>query len=119
MKKFNTGFFLGGLLGAGATWLNATKKGKKTRDQIIEHAVIVYSNIKKEILATDSWKELSKNEYIQKVEECVQKYAIETGLSEKTKKILEKLVISQWKRFRTEVKKDTTKKDIKVTKKED
>lgn len=108
MGKFNKGLFLGGLLGAGLTWLNTTKKGKATRDEIVQHASDVYPKIVAEIKQSKQWKQLSKSEYVERVQAFIDTYAVETGLSDKMKMVLEKLVVSQWKRFKAEQQDDTS-----------
>lgn len=102
MGKFNKGLFFGGLLGAGLTWLNTTKKGKAMRDDIVKHATDVYPKIVAEIKESKQWKQLSHSEYVERVQAFVDTYAVETGLSDKVKLMVEKLVISQWKRFKAE-----------------
>ncbi len=60
MGKFKKGLFMGGLLGAGMMWLNTTKKGKETRDKLIDQSAEVYALLKDNILASDQYKNLYK-----------------------------------------------------------
>lgn len=97
MGKFKTGMFLGGLLGAGLVWLSTTKKGRETRDLMLDHAGKVYSELKDKVLSSPQYKNLNKNEYVKMVKEYVDKYAIENGLADNVKNIVTKVVQGQWK----------------------
>lgn len=105
MGKFNKGLFLGGLLGAGLMWLSTTKKGKEVREQMLDHAAEVYVKIKKEVLNSSQYQDLSKNKYVQLVKEYVDKYAVENGLAENVKNMVVKVVTSQWSKLREDLKK--------------
>jgi hypothetical protein len=102
MGTFKKGLFLGGLLGAGITWLNTTVQGKKTRDQIIEHGTTVYETLSAELKSSKGWKQLKKSEYIERAQAFIDTYAVETGLSESVKRLVQSLVVSQWPRFKKE-----------------
>jgi len=93
MGKFKKGLVLGGILGAGLMWLNATTRGKAMRDELLKHAELVFEEVKK----TKQWKKLTKNQYVQIVEETVNRYAVENDLSDSVRDMVEKLVKSQWK----------------------
>jgi len=105
MGKFKKGLCLGGLLGAGMMWLNTTKKGKEMRDEMLDHAAEVYVGLKDKILASSKYKDLTKHEYVKMAQELVNKYAVENGLAENVKKMVEKLVVAQWKNLKGEMKK--------------
>ena len=105
MGKFKKGLFFGGLLGAGMMWLNTTKKGKQLREQMLEHSVEVYINLKKELLASDNCKKLTKNKYIKMVQEYVDKYAVKNELTDNLKKMIVKVVAGQWNQLKEEIKK--------------
>jgi len=96
MGTFKKGLFLGGLLGAGITWLNVTKKGKETRDQLLDHAAMVYTQVSAKAKTSKAMKDFNKNKYVKIVKEVVDKYAIENGLSDKVKNLVIKLVSEQW-----------------------
>jgi len=100
MGTFKKGLFLGGLLGAGLMWLSVTKKGKEVRDQILDHAAHVYEEVKKNVLRSDQWKKMNKNQYIKMVKETVDKYAIQNGLAENVKNMIVKVVGSQWEKMK-------------------
>ena len=102
MGKFKKGLFFGGIIGAGITWLNSTKKGKQVRDEMLDHAADVYEKLLEDVKQTDKWKELSEHEYTQKVSEFVDRYAVDTGISDKAKKMVQTLVVDQWDRFQGE-----------------
>ncbi len=105
MGKFKKGLFLGGLLGAGMMWLNTTKKGKEMRDEMLDHSAEVYVGLKDKIMASDKYQKMTKHEYVKMVQELVNKYAIDNGLAENVKKMVEKLVIAQWNHLKSELKK--------------
>lgn len=94
---FKKGLFLGGILGAGLMWLNTTAKGKEWREKILDTSADVYVKFKNEVLSSPQYKKLKKNEYVKLVQDYVNKYAIENGLAENVKKIVVKIVSSQWK----------------------
>jgi len=96
MGKFKAGMFLGGLLGAGLMWLNVTKKGRETRDELLDHAGKVYAGLKDKVLSSAQYQNLSKSEYVKLVKEYVDKYAIENGLADNVKNIVTKVVQKQW-----------------------
>lgn len=100
MGKFKHGMVLGGLLGAGLVWLNTTKKGREVREQILDHSAEVYTRVKDEIVKSDALEQLSKNEYVKKVQAAVDKYAVETGLAQTAKKTVKKIVSAQYDRLK-------------------
>lgn len=99
MGRFKSGLFVGGLLGASFVWMMATKKGRKTLDEILEHASVVYSRVKSEVLDSDAWKKMTQNEYFLLVNNVVDKYAVQTGLADEVKRLVSKLVKIQWKQL--------------------
>lgn len=105
MGRFKNGLFLGGVLGAILVWLNTTAKGKETRDEIFDHAAAAYAQLKKELQSSDAWKRLSKNEYVEKVKELVDRYAVQNGLADHVKAAVKKLLEMQWKQVQDEMKK--------------
>ncbi|MFZ2189767.1 MAG: hypothetical protein WAV48_03235 [Candidatus Magasanikiibacteriota bacterium] len=102
---FKKGLLFGGLLGAGLMWLNTTKKGKEMRDEMLDHAAEVYVKLKDKVLSSDQYKNLTKNEYVKLAQELVNKYAIDNGLTENIKKMVEKLVVAQWNNLKGQMKK--------------
>jgi gas vesicle protein len=105
MGKFNKGLFLGGILGAGLMWLNVTKKGKKLRDELLDHAAVIYEEVKEKAMSSEMWKEMNKNKYVELVKETVNKYAVKNALSENFKNMIEKVVCSQWCNLEKKIKK--------------
>lgn len=110
MGKFKKGLFFGGLLGAGAMWLSVTKEGKKMRDEMLDHAAVVYAELKEKILSSSTWQELKQQDFVAMVREMVERYASKNGLAEETKQFIEKVVGTQWKDIQKELKKKTLKK---------
>jgi gas vesicle protein len=105
MGKFKKGLFLGGMLGAGMTWLMATKKGKEVREQMLDHAADVYSKLRIQLLKNENYDKLTKHRYVTLLREYVDKYAIENGLANEVKEMIIKVVSAQWKNLRGELKK--------------
>lgn len=96
---------MGGLLGAGLTWMSTTKKGKEMRGQILEYSADVYADVKEKVMASDAWDNMTKSKYVAMVNEAVEKYAGKTGMADSLKGIVVKLVNSQWKELQSEQKK--------------
>lgn len=105
MGKFNKGLVLGGLLGAGLMWLNATKKGKEVREQMINYASDVYEEVKEKVKASEGWENITKSEYYKIVEKVVDKYAVENDLADTVRDMVTKIVNAQWKKISSESKK--------------
>lgn len=103
MGKFKKGLCLGGLLGAGLVWLNATKKGKEVRDNMLDQAADIYAGLKEKIMASDQYKKMTKNQYVKLVKEYVDKYAIDNGLAESVKNMITKVVVAQWNKLKKEL----------------
>ncbi len=97
MGKFNKGLSLGVLLGAGLVWLNATKKGKQTRDEMLDSAADIYADLKDKAMTSDEWKKMTKTKYYKMVETAVNKYAVENDLVDNMRDMVEKVVKAQWK----------------------
>lgn len=103
MGKFKKGLFLGSLLGAGMTWLMTTQKGKEVREQMLDYAADVYSNVRKELLETETYDKLTKSRYMSILTKYVDTYAIENGLAKEVKEMIIKVVGAQWKNVREEL----------------
>jgi gas vesicle protein len=54
MSKFFKGALLGAGIGAGLTWLTVTKKGRAVRDEMLDHAAVVYEQVKDKLLESDA-----------------------------------------------------------------
>ncbi len=105
MGRFNKGIFLGGLLGASMMWMSTTKKGKEVRDKLLDQAADIYLDLKDKAMASEAYGKMTKNEYVKMVQEAVDKYAVKNGLADKTKKMMTKLVSTQWANLQKEMKK--------------
>ena len=97
MGKFKKGFCFGSLLGAGLVWLNVTKKGKQTRDQLLDHATVVYDQVQEKLKQSGALDKMNKNKYVKIVKEVVDKYATENGMADRVKNLVVKLVGAQYK----------------------
>lgn len=103
MGRFKKGLVLGGLLGAGLMWLNSTKKGKETRDRVLDAAADVYAQVKKEVLASGQWQKITESKYAALVEKAVEKYAKQNKLAAYLKDMITEMVKAQWKGLKTDV----------------
>lgn len=96
MGKFFKGLFFGGILGVGLTWFTVTKKGRKVRGELMDHAAVLYEQIKERLLSTDAWKKMKKNEYVALVRDMVEQYIVKTGIAADLKELLVKILSTQW-----------------------
>lgn len=107
MGKFNKGLLLGGLLGAGLALMNTTKKGKEIKEKLLDNAAEIYVELKDRMMASKTWEKMTKQDFVVMAQEAVEKYAIKNGLADKTKKMIMKLVSTQWKNLQSELHKTT------------
>ncbi len=96
MGNFKKGAMFGGIIGAALVWLNTSKKGKAYRDQLLDHAGTVYTDIEAKVKESETMDKLTKNKYVNIVKDVVEKYAVQNGLAESTKNTIIKLVNSRW-----------------------
>lgn len=109
MGRFNRGLFLGSLFGVGLMWLSVTKKGKETRAQILEHAGVVYEEVKEKILSQAEWQKISQSEFVKRVEEIVARYGGAKKISADVQKMITKVISSQYKSLKKIALKQPTK----------
>ncbi|MCB9798608.1 YtxH domain-containing protein [Candidatus Nomurabacteria bacterium] len=105
MGKFKKGFLFGALMGAGMMWMGATKKGRESRDRLLEAASDVYVDVSEKLRNSDAYKNLSKQKFVKLVSETVDRYAKDHPSLEHGKDMIVKLVSTQWKNIRQELKK--------------
>ncbi|OGH78282.1 MAG: hypothetical protein A2469_02190 [Candidatus Magasanikbacteria bacterium RIFOXYC2_FULL_40_16] len=105
MGKFKKGLFLGGLLGASMMWMSTTKKGKEIKEKLLDQAAEVYLDLKDKVVSSDAYDKMTKNEFVVMAQQAVDKYAVRNGLADKTKKMMTKLVSTQWANLQKELKK--------------
>ena len=103
MGKFKKGLVLGGLLGAGLTWMSTTKKGRETREKMLDQAADVYGDVKKKVLVSPQWDKMTKNEYVRMVQDCVDKYCVQNKAAQKAKSMIVKVVSAQWGNVKKEI----------------
>ena len=94
---------MGGLIGAGLTWMSTTKKGREVRDEILDKAAEVYEDLKKKVMASEQYKKMTKSQFVSMVRDTVDKYAAKNGLADNVKTMMVKLVSAQWDRLRKEI----------------
>ncbi len=100
MGNFKKGILVGGLLGAALMWLNTTKKGRKMRGDIMDHAAQVYEQVTERIGASDAWQNLTESKYAGYVQEVIEQYVQKYHLPEQVKRMVEKIVNMQWKNIK-------------------
>ena len=105
MGKFKKGLCLGGLLGAGLMWLNATTMGKKTREKMLDYSADIYEDLKEKVLSSKEWKNMNKSKYVKLVKKNVDKYATDNALANNVKKMVTKLLIAEWGNLKKEINK--------------
>ncbi len=110
MGKFKKGIFLGGLLGAGLTWLHTTDKGKQMRKKMLDTAADLYSQVEDAVKKSGSWEKMTKHEYVQVVTQVVNRYAVDNKLAQNVKQGVIKLLSSQWGNIKKDLKKGKKKK---------
>lgn len=109
MGKFKKGLFLGSLLGASMVWMGTTKKGKEVKEKLMDQAAEVYLDLKDKVMASDTYNKMTKSDFVEMARETVDKYAVQNGLADKTKKMMTKLVSTQWNNLQKEFHKDCCK----------
>ncbi|MEK7644120.1 MAG: hypothetical protein AAB390_02350 [Patescibacteria group bacterium] len=102
MGKFNKGFFLGSVVGAGLIWLSTTKKGRETKARAIVHGEKLFEIAKEKALATESWGLLSKTKFAGIVSAAAAEYSQKNGLADNIRKITERLATAKWGELKKE-----------------
>jgi gas vesicle protein len=100
MGKFKKGLFLGGLLGAGLMWLNATTKGKEYRAKILEHLQPLYAELKESIKQLEG---PTKEMWNALVERAVAEYAAKKELAVDVKNNLIRELSKKWDDLEKEI----------------
>ena len=103
MGRFKKGLFLGGILGAGLMWLNATTRGKAQREEIFDHAAEVYRRVKQDVMASDALGQIKQNSYVHLVEKYMKLYKEQYHLAEGAATMVGKIVKAQWDTLADEV----------------
>jgi len=100
MGKFKKGLFLGGLLGAGLMWLNATPKGKEMRARLTAHLDPLFNELKMSLKQLDG---PTKEMYNALVERAVEEYAAKKELAMEMKTVLVKELKKRWNEIESEL----------------
>ncbi len=100
MGRFKKGLFLGGLLGAGLMWLNATPKGKELRSKLAAHLEPLYSELKVSLKQLDG---PTREMYDALVERAVEEYSAKKQLALEMKDILVRELKKKWKDLEKEL----------------
>lgn len=105
MGKTKKALLLTSLVGAGLLWLSTTKKGKEVRGQALEYAEEVYGEVRKQVLASKTWDKMTKTKFAALVAEVVDEYSKKEGIGANVKKMIEKIVATQWENLQAEAQK--------------
>lgn len=103
MKWFGKGLITGGVIGAGLMWLNTTTKGRALREEILTVSHKVYDKVKADVQSSEQWQDLTKSQYVQKVHDAVNTYAVETGIADSVAQLVKKVVSAQYARLKKEL----------------
>lgn len=101
MTKFKSGFFLGGLIGAGLMWLNATTRGKEMRAKISAQANDLFGQLKESILQLEG---PTREMYDALVERAVEEYAAKKEMAVEMKNQLVRDLKKRWNDLEKEIK---------------
>ena len=85
-------------------WLNATKKGRLLRDEILDQSALIYSRVLKQIQDSESWEQLTKHKYVLMVKEVLNSYALEHDLPLRVKNTILSVLTNQWTRLKKDLK---------------
>lgn len=100
MGRFKKGLFLGGLLGAGLMWLNATVKGKEYRAKILAHLDPLYNELKESIKKLEG---PTREMWDALVERAVEEYAAKKEMAIDMKNNLIKELQKRWDKLEKEI----------------
>lgn len=93
MGTFKKGLFLGGLVGAGLMWLNATPKGKEMRTKITAHFEPLFNELKTSLTQLEG---PTREMYEALVERAVAEYAAKKDLADDIKDQLIRKLKKKW-----------------------
>jgi len=102
MGRFKKGLVVGGLLGAGLMWLNATVKGKEYRAKILAHLDPLYNELKESIKKLEG---PTKEMWNALVERAVEEYGAKKELAMDIKNNLVRELQKKWENLEEEIKK--------------
>lgn len=112
MGNFKRGLLFGSFLGMGLMWLNTTKKGKAMRDEVLGQAADIYEDIKDKVMTSETWDTMTKNKYIEMVRDTVDRYAVQTGLSDTARRLIERILAGQWGSLERDLKHSVKRKRV-------
>lgn len=102
MGRFKKGLFLGGLIGAGLMWLNATTKGKEMRAKLMAQANDLFGQLKESIKTLEG---PTREMYDALVERAVEEYAAKKEMAMEMKNQLVRELKKRWDELEKEIKK--------------
>ncbi|MDD2757763.1 MAG: hypothetical protein PHD72_00095 [Patescibacteria group bacterium] len=100
MGRFKKGLVLGGILGAGLMWLNATVKGKEYRAKILAHLDPLYNELKESIKKLEG---PTREMWDALVERAVEEYAAKKEMAMDMKNNLIKELQKKWDNLEKEI----------------
>lgn len=102
MGTFKKGLFLGGLVGAGLMWLNATPKGKEMRAKMAAHFEPLFNELKASLKTLEG---PTREMYEALVDRAVEEYGAQKELAEDVKNQLVRQLKKKWSEIEKSLKK--------------
>ena len=100
MGRFKKGLVLGGIVGAGLMWLNATVKGKEYRAKILAHLEPLYNELKSSIMKLEG---PTKEMWDALVQRAVEEYAAKKELAMDVKNNLIRELSKRWDKLEGDI----------------
>ncbi|MCX6782093.1 MAG: YtxH domain-containing protein [Candidatus Magasanikbacteria bacterium] len=100
MGRFKKGLVLGGIVGAGLMWLNATVKGKEYRAKLIAHLEPLYNELKESIMKLEG---PTREMWDALVERAVEEYSAKKELAVDVKNNLIRELQKRWCKLEKEI----------------
>ena len=76
------------------------------REELLDHAAVVYGEVKERLKASGAWSKMQKSEYITLVRDLVDRYAVKTGIARELKELIVKILGSQWTSLQKQLRDD-------------
>ncbi len=101
--KHSQKFVVGGLLGAAIMWLFTTTKGRAAKEKMEGEAATLFLDMKKTVLASPTWKQFTRHQYVRLVKQMVKEYTKKHHLAKNVEKFLTSLLTRQWEVLKEEI----------------
>ncbi len=103
MSKLKKALVVGSLVGAGLAWLTSTKKGKETRDKMLDVAADISVQVSKKFKKLEKQYHSSQKMYVKLVQDTVKEYFAKHPSLSLAQSIIVKMVEAQWDNIKEEV----------------